>query len=284
MTALRAGDVDLIEAAPWEWITQIKAGKLKGINYSAGTDAGFRVIKFNVADPPFNNKKLRGAVALALDKKEFLQATYFGFGEPSDQRYPKEHAWYIEDAKSPIRDLERAKALLKEAGYKGDTIAFSVRQGEQETEAATVQAQLKRIGMNVKLDLMEYSVYTARQRSGEFEMRPSGGDYEPDPISTYGDQFRCPANLKKRTSNDTGYCDKEMDSLISAAETQLDPAKRRALVERIVKKLAEDVPEVPIGFVPRFFAFGDYVKGFRTDRQGSFQWLNGGLSHAWLDK
>ena len=157
-------------------------------------------------------------------------------------------------------------------------------QGEQETEASTVQAQLKRIGMTVKLNLMEYGLYTAKQRSGEFDMIPSGGDYEADPISTYGDQFRCPADYKKRTANDTGYCDKEMDALIGAAETEVDVAKRRALVQRIVKKLAEDVPEVPIGFVPRFFAFRDHVKAFKTDRQGSFQWLGGGLSHAWLDK
>ena len=284
MTALRAGDVDLIEAAPWEWVTQIKGGKLKGINYSAGTDAGFRVIKFNAGNPPFNNKKLRQAVAYALNKKEILNAAYFGFGEPTDQRYPKGHEWYVDEAKFPARDTERAKALLKEAGYNGETIEFSVRQGEGETEASTIQAQLKRIGVTVKQNLMEYGHYRSIRRTGEFQMVPSGGDYEPDPIATYGDQFRCPADLKKRTANDTGYCDKEMDALIEAAETEVDEAKRRELVQRIVKKLAEDVPEIPVGFVPRFFAFRDNVKGFQTDRQGSFQWLGGGLSHAWLDR
>jgi peptide/nickel transport system substrate-binding protein len=284
MTALRAGDVDLIEAAPWEWVRQIIDGKLKGIKFSEGTDAGFRVLKFNVADPPFNNKKLRLAVAHALNKKELLQATYFGFGAPTDQRYPKGHAWYFEEARTPTYDLERAKALLKEARYKGETIEFSVRQGEQETEATTVQAQLKRIGMNVKLNIMDYGSYTARQRSGEFAMIPSGGDYESDPLATYGDQFICPVDLKKRTANDTGYCDKEMDSLIHKAETEVDTEKRRELVRRIVEKLVEDVPEVPVGFVPRFFAFRDHLKGFRTDRQGQFQWLGGGLSQAWLDK
>ncbi len=284
MTALRAGDIDLIEAAPWEWMTRIKAGKLNGINYSAGTDAGFRVLKFNVADPPFNNKKLRLAVAHAVNKEEFLLATYFGFGESTDQRYPKGHTWYITDARSPVYDLERAKALLKEADYNGEIIEFSVRQGEGETEATTVQAQLRRIGIKVKLKLMEYGHYRSIRRTGDFQMIPSGGSYEADPIATYGDQFRCPADLKKRTANDTGYCDKEMDSLIQAAETEVDAAKRKVLVQRIVKKLVEDVPEVPIGFVPRFFAFRDYVKGFETDRQGSFQWLGGGLSSAWLDK
>ena len=133
MTALRAGDVDLIEAAPWEWVRQVMDGKLKGINYSEGQDSGFRVFKFNAGGPPFNNKKLRLAVAHALNKKEILQATYFGFGAPTDQRYPKGHTWNFEEVKTPSYDLERAKALLKEAGYKGEVIEFDVRQGEQET-------------------------------------------------------------------------------------------------------------------------------------------------------
>jgi ABC-type transport system substrate-binding protein len=285
ITALRAGDVDLVETAPYEWARQIIDGKIKGIKVEAGTDSGFRVLKFNVADPPFNDKKLRLAVAHALNKKEWLEAGYYGFGEPSDQRYPKGHVWSFEDARTPKYDLEVARALLKESGYKGEVIDFDLRQGDQEIEGTTVQAQLKRIGLNVQLKVADYGTYTDRTRKGEFHIRPSGGEYMADPLSTYADQFRCPLDLRKRTSNDTGYCDKEMDSLIDQAETELDPEKRRELVRRIIQKLyAEDLPEVPIGFVPRFFAFRDHVKGFKTDRAGSFQWLDGGLSHAWLDK
>src|SRR4030095_17235935 len=72
-----------------------------------------RAIEFNVADPPFNNKKLRLAVAHAIDRKEILQAAYFGFGEPSDQVYPKGHKWYFEGVPSPAYDLNKARALLK---------------------------------------------------------------------------------------------------------------------------------------------------------------------------
>jgi ABC-type transport system substrate-binding protein len=285
MTALRAGDVDLVETAPYEWARQIIDGKLEGITVAGAPDAGFRVLKFNAAAPPFNNRKLRLAVAHALNKGEWLRAGYFGFGEPTDQRYPKGHAWYFEEVRTPKYDLEQARALLKEAGYKGEVIEFDLRQGEQEIEATTIQAQLKRIGLNVQLKVSDYGTYTDRQRKGEFNLRPSGGDYLPDPLSTYADQFRCPLDFQKRTSNDTGYCDKEMDSLIDKAETETDPEKRKELVRRIVQKLyAEDVPEVPIGFVPRFFALRNHVKGFKTNRLGDFQWLNGGLSYVWLDK
>ncbi|MGH7844349.1 MAG: ABC transporter substrate-binding protein, partial [Candidatus Binatia bacterium] len=94
-TALRAGDVDMIERTSYEWVKEIAEGKLKGLSFVPATYAGGRAIEFNVVDPPFNNKKLRLAVAHAINRKEILDAAYFGFGEPSDQRYPKGHKWYV---------------------------------------------------------------------------------------------------------------------------------------------------------------------------------------------
>jgi len=114
LTALRAGDVDMAERIPYEWVERILGGKLKGIFTSKGTAGGFRQLKFNVASPPFNNKKLRQAVAHAINRKEILDAAWFGYAEPTDQRFPKGAAWYIGGV--PVRsfDLNRAKALLKE--------------------------------------------------------------------------------------------------------------------------------------------------------------------------
>jgi ABC-type transport system substrate-binding protein len=89
MTAVRAGDVDLVERTAYEWVREIKDGKLPGIGYAEASTAGFREIVFNVAAPPFDSKKLRQAVAHALDKREILHAAFFGFGEPGDQFYPK---------------------------------------------------------------------------------------------------------------------------------------------------------------------------------------------------
>ena len=55
-------------------------------------------------------------------------------------------------------------------------------------------------------------------------------------------------------------------------------------MRQIVQKVAEDLPEFAIGFVPRFFAYRDYVKGFTSDSEGRFRWSRGGLNYTWLDK
>ncbi len=67
-------------------------------------------------------------------------------------------------------------------------------------------------------------------------------------------------------------------------ETEPDAGKRKALLREILTKLAEDLPEIPIGFVPRHFALREYVKGFSTDDNASFRWWGGGLNYTWLDR
>jgi ABC-type transport system substrate-binding protein len=75
-----------------------------------------------------------------------------------------------------------------------------------------------------------------------------------------------------------------MDLLIARAGKEMDYQKRRELVRQIVRKVSEDVPEVPIGFVPRIFTFRESVKDFTTNTEGAFIWSGGGLNYVWLEK
>jgi len=284
--ALQTGDVDLIENTPFTWAKQIADGKIKGIKFAMADFGNYYRIEFNVAAPPFDNRKLRQAVAHAINREEILRAAYFGFGIPTEQNYPKGHAWYHEGVPAPKYDLEKARALLKEAGYRGQTIEILLDQ-EVETHVASVmlQAQLKKIGMNIKLSVMDYGAFTSRERGGKFAFTyAGGGSPKSDPSDTYGPQLRCEPDLNKRIANTSGYCDKEMDTLLEKAQTELDPVKRKDLFKRIETKIAEDLPILHMGSTPDFLTFRDYVKGFIPDHDGSFEWWGGGLSTAWLDK
>jgi ABC-type transport system substrate-binding protein len=284
-TALRAGDVDIAEDTPREWAKQVVDGKVKGVQYAAAPHAGLRLVRFNVAAPPFNNKKLRQAVAYALDKKEILAGAYHGFGELSDQRYPRDHAWYIEGLPSYSYNPDKAKALLKEAGYAGEPVEILTENLEvTESETAILQAQLKRIGMNVGVKILEAGSYTEMGRRGEFQIRPGGGDFDNDPSITYTPQLTCEQDLKKRKNNLSGYCDREVTALLQRAEAESNSEKRRALFRQIIGKMIEDAPELYLGFVPRFYTTRDHVKNFTTDGDGAYRWWGGGLNHVWLDK
>jgi ABC-type transport system substrate-binding protein len=282
-TALQAGDVDIIERTPYEWVQQIIEGRIKGIGYAKAARAGARNLEFNVADPPFNNKKLRLAIAHALDRKEIMQAAYLGLAEISDQRFPKGHIWYF-DIPSPQYDQNKAKALLKEAGYKGETLELMGNRGEvAEVEGAVIQAQLRKVGVKVEIKILERASALEARRQGKYMFKLAGGSDYPDPLPAY-EEYACEPDPRNRRLNESGYCDKEYDALIRKAEGEVDPDKRRALFKQVVTKVVQDLPIFPIGFTPRFFTFRDHVKGFVTNGSGDFEVWGGGLSRAWVDK
>ncbi len=284
-TALRTGDVDIIERAPLEWIEQVAKGKVKGVQFAVATHAEFRSVEFNVAAPPFDSKKMRLAVAHAVNKKQLLQAGFFGFGDPTDQKYPKGHTWYIDNVPAPEYNPDKARALLKEAGYKGEPIVMLVQQSAaREGEAAMMQAQLKKVGINLKLNMVGRGVYHALLRKGKYSFHLGGGSFYPDPALTYGSDLRCGPNLKKRSNNTSGFCRKSMDALIDKLETEMDQSKRKQLLKQMVQEVVDDVIILYVGFGPQFHAFRDNIKGFTTDSDAAFRWWGGGLSHTWIDK
>jgi peptide/nickel transport system substrate-binding protein len=277
--------VDIIETTPYEWVKQVQEGQIKGIGLSGASTAGYRALFFNVTDPPFDNKKLRQAVAHAINKKEILAAGYFGFGEPVDQKYPKGHIWHVDGLPSPNYDPALARKLLKEAGYNGETIEMRIEQGaDVEAMATVIQAQLKKIGMNVAIRPIEYGARRDQIRRGDTTFDIVGSDYYADPYTTYRQELACEPNPKVRSGNWTGYCNKERDTLYEKLETEANPQKRKALLKQLLTMDTETYALIPLGFAPRFFTFRDHVKGFATDEQGAFIWPEGGLLKAWLDK
>jgi peptide/nickel transport system substrate-binding protein len=284
-SALRAGDVDVIERTPYEWVRQILDGKIKGIGYATAPTAGYRALFFNVTDPPFDNKKMRQAVGYAMNKSELMHAAYYGFGEPVDQKYPKEHVWNIPGIPGPTYDPAKARSLLKEAGYKGEVIDMKIEKGaDVEAMATALQSQLKKVGMNIKLQVFEYGSRRDQIQKGETTIDLVGSDFYADPSTTYRQELACEPNPRMRMSNWTGYCNKQMDALHDKLETELDTQKRKAILKQIITMKLDDLPLLSIGFVPRFFTYRDTVKGFTTDGDGSFVWTDGGLTHTWLDR
>jgi peptide/nickel transport system substrate-binding protein len=220
-----------------------------------------------------------------MDKKELIDGTFSGFGVPIVQKYPKGHMWYFDDIPSLSHDLKKARALLTEAGYKGETIEITGgNSGVVPTMASLLQAQLKRVGINVKIRLLESGASRQATRTGDFDVGIGAAGKSLDPSDTYGRDFACEPDLNKRIDNESGYCNPEMEALLKKAEAEMNHETRRQLFRQVLTKVNEDVPVVYLAFVPRFFAFRDYVKGFTSIDDGTYRWFGGGLTHAWLEK
>jgi peptide/nickel transport system substrate-binding protein len=283
-TALRTGEVDMVEISPYEWVRKVLRGEVSGIKAVPASHASFRRVTFNVAAPPFDDRKVRLAVAHAIDRQQALEAAYLGFGAATEQVYPQGHLWFVEEVKAKPYDPARAKTLLREAGYKGEPVELMISSGVyNEAVGVAVQSQLKKVGLNVKLNMVERGTGLALRRSGKFAFRTGGGSVNADPYDAYID-FQCEQDSSKRIRNESGYCNPEVDSWLEKLRTEQKQEKRKILLRQIVSRLQSDVPQVNLGFAPEFFSMRNYVKGFQTDLNGMFVWQGGGLQRAWLDK
>jgi ABC-type transport system substrate-binding protein len=287
LTSLRAGDVQMIERAPHSYASKIKSGEVRGIKAVEARAGGFKRVIFNVLEPPFNNPSVRLAVAHAIDKKQYLQGAFWGFGTPADQRYPTGHPWFVKMPEIK-RDVSAVKTLLKKAGVGSNFEVELLGQQGDEAEQQILQQQLASAGIKVKVNLQEYGVYRESQRKREWQMIIFGGRIQPDPHLIYGVEYVCAeaeqAKLKRSTRNLAGYCNKEVDELLDKANGITDVKERYRLYSKAIRQITEDVSEVPLGFYPRFYAHTDKVKGFATDDSGSINAPEFGIIKTWIDK
>ncbi|MGH7832761.1 MAG: ABC transporter substrate-binding protein [Candidatus Binatia bacterium] len=285
-TNLRAGDLDLIERAPYVFVRKIESGDHSNLRATAAPYAGFRRLIFNVAEPPFDSLKFRQAVAFAIDRKEYLEAAFWGYGTPTQQRFPGDSPWHT---KFPDRerDVAKVKSLLKEAGAGADFQVELLGRRGTESEYQIIQRQLETAGIKVKVLLLEGAAFRERQRRGNYQLGLFGGDYPDDPADTYPPEYACDEEAlkaKKRTRNWPGYCNREVDRLLAQAAAAPDLKKRQELYGKVTRILFDEVPDISLAYVPRFFTYHEKVKGFTTDADGRFSAGTFGVTKTWIDR
>jgi peptide/nickel transport system substrate-binding protein len=283
-TGLRAGDLDMIERTPYNFVTKLLKGEYPDLRATVARYAGYRRLLFNVADPPFNNIKLRQAVRYAIDKKKYIDGAFWGLGEPAHQLFPADLPWHVRLPEIQ-RDPVKVKGLLKEAGVSPEWEAEVIGQKSEEEELQMIQQQLTTAGIKTKVTILERGARVTRESSGDFMMVLSGSDIPSDPAQEFRSEFGCnevETKVKKRTENSAGYCNKEVDRLLAEADQTTDQKKRHEIYSKVVKIFHEEIPDIPLAYVPRYFTYHQKVRGFETDFDGRFNMTTSGLSRVWI--
>ena len=101
----------------------------------------------------------------------------------------------------------------------------------------------------------------------------SGGDIPDDPAEEFQSEFGCAeeeVKTKKRTENSSGHCNKEIDRVLETAIKTKDAKQRYELYRKAIQAFHDDVVDIPLAYVPRYFVFQQKVQGFETDADGRF--------------
>jgi peptide/nickel transport system substrate-binding protein len=223
-------------------------------------------------------------VLYALDKKKYIEGAFWGFGQPVDQVFPKESPWRV-NLPEVKTDPAKAKALLKDAGISPDLEVELTGLKSEEEELQVIQQQLTAAGFKAKVLVIERGARGAREGRGDFMMVLSGSDIPNDPEEEYPSEFGCAeeeVKAKNRTENTSGYCNSEVDRLMEEASKITDQKKRYELFAKVTRTLHEEIPAIPLAFVPRFFTYHKKVRGFETDFDGRFNMTTAGFSRVWI--
>lgn len=113
----------------------------------------------------------------------------------------------------------------------------------------------------------------------------SGSDIPADPSEEFPSEYGCneeEVKAKRRTENSIGYCNKEVDRLVDEAGKITDHKKRYELYSRVTRILRDEIPDISLAFVPRFFTYHKKVQGFETDWDGRFNMTTAGFSRVWV--
>jgi peptide/nickel transport system substrate-binding protein len=271
---LRSGDLDMLERLAATDVASVKSDS--GLQYAEAVSLGYQGITVNLnngarGDNPFgNDPKIRQAFSLSLDRDAINQVVFEGVFAPGNQPFPPTSPWYDKDYPVPARDLDKAKALLKEAGYDSLDVEVQVANNPVQTQLMqVVQAMAAEAGFNVKLKSMEFASLLADQSAGNYQASQVGWSGRVDPDGNIHQFMTCKGGI-----NDSKYCNPDVDKLLDEARRSTDNAVRKAKYDAARDILIQDMPIIYLYHQTWIWALSDKMEGFTAYPDGMIRLEN----------
>ncbi len=260
-TALRTGEVDLIHEVSPKDVAVLRSAKGVTVESIAGTF--WEYLGLNCRRPPFDDPRVRQAVAWAVDRSMINQLVKFGQATVLDGGpIPPNHWAYADLHLYPKRDVAKAKALLAEAGYgEGLNAALIVDASVtyQVRAAEVVKQQLAEAGIDVALRGLEAAVFFDRLGKGRFDLTLVGWMGFVDPDEWTWNLFH-----REGKYNQQGYANPEVDRLLDEGRTTFDRTARKQIYRKTQRLIASDAPMVFLYVNPQTSAWRRRVRGYQV--------------------
>jgi peptide/nickel transport system substrate-binding protein len=269
VAALNAGEADWWENPPLDVVPALASNP--DLVIAKGDPLPNPImVKFNHLQPPFDNIKLRQAVLAVANQTDFLTAlagdeknwqlcpSFFTCGGPMANTAGSE-------ALSGARDYEKAKKLVADSGYKGEKIIVldAIDQPVAHTQALVVSDEMKKLGLNVEVQSMDWGTLVTRRAIKE---PIDKGGWSVFATGWSGADLLDPAqNPTLRTNGEKGHFGWPTDAKIEELRTQWLKAanadERKKLAEAIQQRAFEVVPYLPTGQYQPVTAYHKNIKG-----------------------
>lgn len=285
---LENGELDF---APFSGITPRDAERLEAAEGVNVTGDGYGAIGYviylemNLRDAPFDDVRVRRALAHAIDAEFVANVLFSGKSAVGTGPMHTDSAFYSADVPRYEPDLDKAAALLDEAGYTADPdgkrfdLVLDVPSwglGDHGPISQYLVPQLAKVGIEVELRRApDFGTWASRISGFDYQATLNGSFNYPDPTIGVHRHFLCENIRNVIWSNTQGYCDEGVDELLNQAAVELDLDTRKALYADFQKKIAEDVAFI---YFPQSFTstvFRDEVKNVPTSGFGPISpWMD----------
>lgn len=253
-TVLMSGEIDQIELGSSIAPEDKPMAELHGMTVRDAEVQNF-FMEVLINDRGIPDPRIRQALHYAIDKDAIVGAAALGVGTPT-YSYEMLNTDYHDPSLAFPRDVEKAKALLKEANYDGRpyTIAFAAK---RENIAALLTQQWKEAGINVEMVIVDVATMFAGLTSGIYDLGLSGHS-----ASAYSLWFETefPAN----NTNPAYSSDPTRENYVSRIGTTVDRAEKVALVKEYQKYLAEQTWFIPLYFAGEYWVESQRVSNIRN--------------------
>lgn len=254
---LVSGDLDMIDEVDPTLIDTLTG---KSMNVDVQPTPSWMTLHLQTNAPRLKDERVRQAIAHAIDLEQLVAAVGQGRYVANPSIIPSTSPYRDESTATwPAYDVEKAQALLAEAGYNGEPISLLVSNRDDRVQVATiVQAMLNMAGINAQLEVRDWATQLDRYRRGDYEMEIFAYSARLDPLlmfqSLIGDKAKEPTHL---------WDNQEALALrTKAAETQ-DFAERKKLYNELHQLMAKQVPIIGLFNMPTITALNPKVTDYK---------------------
>ncbi|MBO9126906.1 MULTISPECIES: ABC transporter substrate-binding protein [unclassified Rhizobium] len=263
-SALIAGDIDVISTIqPTEFLRIDGTDGLVGLRTPSGQ---FCNINFGCDTAPFNDARVRRAIALTVDREAMVGFVTEGFGTEGNDTPLNASYRFFKDVAKREKNIEEAKKLLAEAGFPNGleaTLIASDRPAVRTQLAVALKEMAKEAGVTINVQTMPHATYLEQVwKKGSFYV----GFYnmQPTPDGIFKLLYTSDASW-----NETRWNNKAFDALIAEARGTIDEAKRTELYTKAQEIMNEDVPSIIPSFFDVLAAKRSWVEGFEAHPRAS---------------
>ena len=279
-TGVRFRDVPKMEKNPDLDVTSKGYEALGPVNY----------FEFNMREPPFDDVRVRQAVAYAIDQDFMVDKLHGGVPHPGYSPFYHASPFHSDKLDKYPVDLERAMKLLDEAGYAPDAdgvrmkvvLEYPTFHIDSLTNGANyAKSQLKKVGIEVKLRApADFPSWAKQISSWDYQFTLNNHWNYPDPVIGVHRIYLCGNVRHTIWSNTQGYCNERVDALLQEAGATLDPEKRKALYEEFQHIVNKELPLYFINEEPYVTVSNKAVKNPPETVWGAMQ----PMDEVWLDR